>query len=619
MSKEFHYVRIQGDKGGVDAIEGPAIGLDLESILKDGLPPFKVALEIISACCEILDIAEQDGEVHGDIQPKFVFIDDTGAVSLEGWGVERRKTLAPEGSPKGAPTDLYGLGYLAYRLFSAHPLGKIPDDNPDAHDDAVVDSILKINFEGLNEAWIGDLQWYLAKLMSFDREDRPGAVTVWRTFIAFSDEANGPDFIKWCAAAVDGAGDRRDMEQAKKVMAAPPVEEEDLGGPVAQKGPLAKGLDLVGSAPKGQATAFWSKDAMKAALAKKEEEDAEEEVEDFKPAVGGGAATSFWSKDQMDAMSKGGADAPRPKRKEDGAGGKSPKPPTMIMRKDDVKAAGGAPKGPPPKPDPLPKAPPPPKNPPPNFAQGPTGPTPNFGGPLPPPPLPPPDAPSGGGNTMIIVGGIVLLLLLATLACVGVGGLGGLAVILGQSPAAPPEPEPEPKPAPAPKPKKDTGTKPKPAPEEPAPGAKPKPGDKPKPKPAPAPSPGPKPTPAPGPKPSPVPSPSPSPAPAPAPGSKPSTIKPKPGGTAPAPAPAPAPAGGPAKVTLKSNGRGSVSCGEGQSFDGSVTFNIEEYEIPATCLVTIDGKRGVFQVYGSGTVTCNNDGGQVNCDKSRIP
>src|SRR5690349_21493755 len=82
---EFHYVRTSGKDGGVDACEGPAIGLDLETVLKDGLPPWNVALEMAAALCEILDIADEDGEIHGDVHPKYVFIDETGAVSLEGF------------------------------------------------------------------------------------------------------------------------------------------------------------------------------------------------------------------------------------------------------------------------------------------------------------------------------------------------------------------------------------------------------------------------------------------------------------------------------------------------------------------------------------------------------
>ena len=64
---QFHYVRTTGVDGGVDAVDGPAIGIGLDELLRAGLPPFKEALEIIAALCEILDIAEEDGEVHKKI------------------------------------------------------------------------------------------------------------------------------------------------------------------------------------------------------------------------------------------------------------------------------------------------------------------------------------------------------------------------------------------------------------------------------------------------------------------------------------------------------------------------------------------------------------------------
>ena len=36
---EFHYVRTTGVDGGVDACDGPAIGVDLESVLKNDYQP----------------------------------------------------------------------------------------------------------------------------------------------------------------------------------------------------------------------------------------------------------------------------------------------------------------------------------------------------------------------------------------------------------------------------------------------------------------------------------------------------------------------------------------------------------------------------------------------------
>jgi hypothetical protein len=35
--------------------------------------------------------------------------------------------------------------------------------------------------------------------------------------------------------------------------------------------------------------------------------------------------------------------------------------------------------------------------------------------------------------------------------------------------------------------------------------------------------------------------------------------------------------------------------------------------------VVIDGARGVFQVYGSGEVTCDKQGTAVVCDKKEVP
>jgi hypothetical protein len=320
---EFHYVRTTGEDAGVDLVDGRAIGVDLDTLLKDGLPPFKVALEIIAALCEVLDIADQDGEVHGDVSPLNVFLDDTGAVSIEGFGIDRPETPAPEGEPIGTSTDLYGLGYTAYRLLASRDLKELPDD-PDGHDDAVIDAVIALPWGDMPEEWVGDIQWFLAKLMSFEPEERPTAVDAWRTFIAFAEEAEGTSVIDWAPDAIEGGGERRDASMAVRPAA---DEGEDLGGPVVKSGPLSKGaVSFGGGAKSGQATAFWSKDQMKAAL---EAED-EEEEEAFKPQVGGGAATSFWTRDQMEAMARGDASAPRPKRKEGAK--KPPRKPTQIGR-----------------------------------------------------------------------------------------------------------------------------------------------------------------------------------------------------------------------------------------------------------------------------------------------
>ncbi len=609
----FHYVRTVGDDGGVDACDGPAIGLDLESLLEDGLPPWNISLEIIAALCEILDICHEDKEIHGDITPEFVFIDETGAISIEGFGREDTSTMAPEGRTIGPITDSYGLGYVAMRLFGDVELGELPDDDPDGHDDVVIDAVLTIDLSGLAEEMQGDIQWYVAKLMSFDREDRPTPLEAWRTFIAFADSAEGPTFEDWCNLALDGGGERREAADP----AAPAADEDggaladDLGGPTMAKGPLATGsisFDGGGSAGKG-ATAFWSKDQMKAALDKEEDED-----DGFRPAVGGGSATAFWSKSQMDAMRDGKAEAPRPKRAE-GEGKK--RQATMMMRrvpkKEREKAEKRQTAAPPAPPAPASRPSTPPASPPPAAPvakrSAPAQPAMNIQGPQGPPstpaiqPPPPPPAPqqAGGSKAGLIVGGVVALIVIGGLLCFGVGGMGGLAYMFSgdetsadasttdEPPAPAPKPTPqqdtdEPEPEPEPEPKR---TKRAPQPAAPS-RAAPRPS-------APAPR-----TPAPAPR-TPAPAPR-TPAPAPA-----------------APAPPPAPASGPAQVRYRSTGRGRLICGsKNEEFDGMVTLRFEPFELPVSCLVMMEGKRGVFQVYGSGSVTCNLSGGDVVCDRAIV-
>jgi hypothetical protein len=96
-------------------------------------------------------------------------------------------------------------------------------------------------------------------------------------------------------------------------------------------------------------------------------------------------------------------------------------------------------------------------------------------------------------------------------------------------------------------------------------------------------------------------------------------VRPQPG-PAPEPVAEPAPVTGPITLTLKSRDRGKLMCpGVGsKDFDGNTMINIESYQLPATCLVTIEGKKEAFQVRGAGSVTCNLAGTRVSCDKSIV-
>ncbi|MCO4743879.1 MAG: hypothetical protein KC912_03760 [Proteobacteria bacterium] len=583
---DWHYCRTIGADGGVDAVEGRAYGLDFASILNDGLPPFKIALEVIAGLCEILDIAEQDDEGHGDMLPSDVFLDETGAISIEGFGGERGQTTAPEGRP-GYASDLWGLGYVAFRLFSPTDLGDLPSD-PDEYDDAIIDAVLAINFDALPEEWVGDVQWYLAKLMSWEPDDRPQAVDVWRTFVAFADEMDGVNLADWGGDALDGGGVRRDADGAIRDPAelAPPS--EDLGGAISAQGPLARGggIDFSGGQKQGQATAFWSRDAMKAALANEPDEEEVSrdphlaENQPYRPQAGGGSSTSFWSLDQMKAMADGGDGAPRPKRRGK-AGERSsarqapaaapPPGPSGPVAGGPVAGgpvAGGPVAGGPVAGGPIAGGP---------IAGGPVAGGPIAGGPVAAPPVAVP-ADSGGGKGGLIAGGVVAVF---SLLCL-LGALAGGGYWYSQQGAT--EGPTGPAPAPVPTTPKDTGgAEPEPEPEpEPAPAPAPRPKPKPKPRPSPSPSPSPKPTPRP----------------------------------APAPAPAPAPTGI-LTVNVRTPGLAFISCGDGQKaeIDGSLAMEFDGHQAPISCMIIDDASNSKWsgQFNRSGTARCSIAGGSLSC------
>ena len=58
--------------------------------------------------------------------------------------------------------------------------------------------------------------------------------------------------------------------------------------------------------------------------------------------------------------------------------------------------------------------------------------------------------------------------------------------------------------------------------------------------------------------------------------------------------------------------------GNNSEFDGMANLRFEGYELPVTCLVTMGSARGVFQVHASGSVTCNESGGEVSCSPATV-
>ena len=392
---DSHYVRTLGPDGGVDPCEGPAIGLEISALLADGIPPWNVALEIVAGLAEILVICEEDDVYHGAIEPACVFVDETGAVSLEGHGT---RNAAPEGGRPNAKGDCFGLGGVLSALIGspAVPAGL----DKEAHEDAVVDLVLGVDLEGLPAAMQGDLQWFLGRLLDHAPRQRPPAIDVWRTLLAFARSVEGPDIVTWCDLALDGGGERRKVTAPADLPRVEDAAADGLDDARRSTGPLAAPMVFETTDSSGPGTGMFTRaqlrDGLKAAEAPL--------------GVGGGGATGHWSQDELKAMREGGK-GPAPARGD----GEVARKRTMAVPKP-VRAPHSQRRATPMPPPEVQRPPPPP-----------------------PPPLPEPDlsspvemappAPPAPSSGLWMFAAVALLSMALGFACAGLLAAGGVAFL----------------------------------------------------------------------------------------------------------------------------------------------------------------------------------------------
>lgn len=266
------YTREPGADGQILSGEGVAPGVGLDQLLERDRPPLRAALEIGSAVADILCIAAEDKHVHGDIRPAHVKVDELGAVSIEGYGIVRRVTRAPEGRPDQPPADIYGLGLVMHASLSSEGLGNLPND-ADGHDDAVVERVLGMDFSAVStKRWLSEVREFLCKILAFDPRERPPALDAANVLASVAGQCPGDDIAVWAKRAhLRLAGGRPPARQV----------EENLAGPVALSGYFKKGdvqKESARKAPssKGESTAMWSREKLAAMFAEEDDEDAAE-------------------------------------------------------------------------------------------------------------------------------------------------------------------------------------------------------------------------------------------------------------------------------------------------------------------------------------------------------
>ncbi|MDP2316264.1 MAG: hypothetical protein Q8P41_25420, partial [Pseudomonadota bacterium] len=244
----YYYSREAGAEGQILTGEGAAPGVGLDMLLDRERPPLRAALAIGSAIADVLCIAVEDRLIHGDIRPAHVKIDARGTVSVEGYGVARRTTKAPEGKPDSHAVDVYGLGVVLHSILSPEPLGNLPKD-PDGHDDEVVSRVLSMDFRQVQgKRWLEDVRKFLCQILAWAPADRPAALDAANVLASVAGQCPGETLEAWAQRANAAPASRTPAPAPAR----PQADEEDLGGPVALSGPLAKGGARQAPAAKGE-------------------------------------------------------------------------------------------------------------------------------------------------------------------------------------------------------------------------------------------------------------------------------------------------------------------------------------------------------------------------------
>jgi hypothetical protein len=266
----FFYTREPGPEGQIITGEGQAAGVCLSDLLQAGPLPVRAALELLSYTADIVTIAIEDRLVHGDIRTDWVRLDEGGAITIDGWGASRRQTPAPEGAPQGGETDVYLLGLLLHATLAREPMGP-PPRGRDAHDDYIVDRLMQLDWQELSDKrWMDEVLHFLCSMLAHDPRERPAPLDVANILSQVVQQAPGEDLTDFAERVVGAAASPR---RGPAVAA----EEEDLGGPQSLSAPMTSTSALrlrQAASAKGESTAFWSRDRIKAMLADEEEDEA---------------------------------------------------------------------------------------------------------------------------------------------------------------------------------------------------------------------------------------------------------------------------------------------------------------------------------------------------------
>lgn len=255
----WYYTREAGDEGQVLTDEGTPPGSPVTDVLRRGPIPMAVCLELIAFLADILTIAEEDKALHGDINPGDVYVDANASVSLAGFGPVRRSGRAPDSPPQLPSSDVYGLGIVLHALLSSEPMGAVPRDR-DAHDDAIVDRLLAIDWSEMEGLQGRDpVIHFLCSMLAHSPAERPAPLDVANIVSEVAFKMGGKSLSEWARSLTPQPAPVTDVPNIEEALSAP----QEMGKVFNKDGQYSRRKT---ASSKGECTAFWSRDKISAML-----------------------------------------------------------------------------------------------------------------------------------------------------------------------------------------------------------------------------------------------------------------------------------------------------------------------------------------------------------------
>ena len=194
---------IREPSGSIRAGLATPTGQGLDSLLDGGRPPLRAALDLSAAIAETISVAESAGLVHGDLRPAHVKLAADGLIAVEGYGIPRRATKAPEGRPEDKSADRYGLGAIVYALLAPRPLGAMPRA-ADVYAPKLADRVAALGVATLSVADATDLRQLVTALLAFDPSERPSPADAASRLRMIGRRATGEPLLEWSRRVVAG-------------------------------------------------------------------------------------------------------------------------------------------------------------------------------------------------------------------------------------------------------------------------------------------------------------------------------------------------------------------------------------------------------------------------------